>query len=128
MIDTLTYPETYEEAKKIIKTCNRDKAYNARFLKRKILAAVLITALCAAVAVAVGAVTGDFTNTLMILPAAAVIGLTSFLPWLGLKMQIRNVENDRFFRGKSEQEIMALAEAYVQSYNEYEAERHSGDR
>ena len=114
-------PDTYEEAKRIIKLCNRDKEYNARFLKRKIIAAVLITAAGVAVAAVVGAMTGDYTNTAMMLPSVGVVGLVSFLPYLGLKRTMREVETETFFRGRSEQEIMELAEAYVLSYNQFEA-------
>ncbi len=116
-------PETYEEAKKIIRECNSDEEYNAKYLNAKKLKAGFIAAAGVGVAATVGLVTGDFSNTTTMLPAVGVVGLTSLLPYFGLKMQMKKVDNGKFFDDKSEEEIMEIANAYVISHNAFEASK-----
>ncbi len=115
----LKKPETCKEAVSIIQVCNSDKEYKKPFFRSLLIKAGCITLALFVIAFIIGAVSRDYTNTLLILPMVCVIGLISLFPYWGLKRTTAQIRNGRFFAGKTESEIMALAERYVDSYNRY---------
>lgn len=114
----LEKPETYEEAKIIIKnsTTSEMAELNKKLLK---IRAGFITAIGLTAATAAEIVVNDPLVTIGFMPIFGTISLTSIVQYLHYLRNQQKINDDTFFDGKSEEEIMKMAEEYVEAYNEF---------
>ena len=114
----LEKPETYEEAKIIIKnsTTSEMAELNKKLLK---IRAGFITAIGLTAATAAEIVVNDPLVTIGFMPIFGTISLTSIVQYLHYLRNQQKINDDTFFDDKSEEEIMKMAEEYVESYNKF---------
>lgn len=114
----LEKPETYEEAKIIIKnsTTSEMAELNKKLLK---IRAGFITAIGLTAATATGIVVNDPLVTIGLMPIFGTISISSIVQYLHYLRNQQKINDDTFFDDKSEEEIMKMAEEYVESYNKF---------
>lgn len=114
----LEKPETYEEAKIIIKnsTTSEMAELNKKLLK---IRAGFITAIGLTAATAAGIVVNDPLVTIGLMPIFGTISISSIVQYLHYLRNQQKINDDTFFDDKSEEEIMKMAEEYVESYNKF---------
>ena len=117
----MDYPETYEEAKKIIvdSTTNDMSEHNRKAYK---LRALFISAVGVAVACGAAAVTQQPAVIPALIPAVGVVGLSGLLPLYGYNKASQQIQNGSYFSNKSEDQVMEIARRYVDTYNDFERE------
>ena len=118
----MDYPETYEEAKKIIvdSTTNDMSEHNRKAYK---LRALFISAVGVAVACGAAAVTQQPAVIPALIPAVGVVGLSCLLPLYGYNKASQQIQNGSYFSNKSEDQVMEIARRYVDTYNDFEREQ-----
>ena len=111
----LQKPRNYEEAKIIIKNSIDDdlQKYNREWNKKR---SIVITSICAAVAVAIGATNGVSVGIASV-PCLGIISLTSLAPFIIRKHVNKEILDGTYFQDKSESEIIRIASDYVDEYN-----------
>ena len=124
----LEYPETYEEAKRLVRD-SLDSDVVQRSRRIQVIRMVVITgvALCATVALA--RIMEDPASAAIIVAFpfffAMFAELFPFLLTLRSRSQIRD---GSYFEGRPAEEIFAMAHRYVNAYNEYERKRNGGKK
>ncbi len=110
--------ETYEEAKIIIKNSTREEItqHNKRVFK---LRTGLITLLGIAGAISAGIMTEDPSVTTGLLPIFGLISLNSIKTYLLYLRNLRKVDDETFYKDKSEEEVIRMANEYVDEYNNF---------
>ncbi len=117
----LEKPRNYEEAKIVIKNSINDdlQKYNKSWNKKR---SIVITSICAAVAVAIGAAKGVSVG-LASVPFLGVVSLSSLAPFIIRKNVDKEIQSGAYFKDKSEEDIIKIASAYVDQYNDFEKKR-----
>lgn len=123
----LERPETYEEAKIIIKNSPNQEisAHNRRAFKLQIK---LVALLSAGVAAGTQALFNDTGTVLAIMPVLGLANLESIGAYLLYLRNMKKIEDGSFFDKKSEAEIMKMANEYVESYNNYKLNESRGKK
>lgn len=116
----LISPKNYDEAKKIIKD-SVENGYELHKLMVSKVIAVLAIGLGIGAAIGIGVLTQDSLITILaILPFLMVVGPFA-LPYYLRKRTISRVRSGEYFQDKSEDEIIEIAQIYVDAYNDLEA-------
>ena len=117
--------ETYEEAKVIIKssTTSEIAEHNKKALK---LRAGFITLIAIAATSVTGIAVGDSSASMAVMPIFGSISISSIIPYLLYLRNQRKIEDDSFFKNKSEEEIIQMANEYAEAYNQYSS--HVGEK
>lgn len=118
-MELLEYPQTYEEAKKIVQEgVDNEVARHSRRLERIRMA--VFTVLWIALSVALGSIMGDYPAGFGI--ATCVYFFAMFaeaVPHFHMLYRRKQVLNGSFFEKRSEEEILAMANNYVDAYNKH---------
>ena len=118
----MEYPKTYEEAKTIIKN-SFDDDYNKHLNKKYLLRGGLITALAAGTAISLGAIKGNMTLPLGLLPIVGGASFLSFAPLIEKARIKKRLKNDELFKARREQDVIDEAIRYVDQYNQFVEEQ-----
>lgn len=110
--------ENYEEAKIIIKSSTSSivSDHNKKALK---LRAELITLIGIAGSIAAGIITEEPTVALDALPFYGAFTLHSILQYLLYLRNQKKINDGSFFKKYSEEEVIKMANEYVNTYNHY---------
>ena len=115
-------PRTFEEAKVVIQNSYNDDYHNRKLRNMKLRAA-FVGAIGMGAAIALGASAGAPAAGLYFAPAVALIDSPFLAVIFSHKSTMKKVENGEYFKGKSEQEIIQIAQEYADEVNEYEAKK-----
>ena len=115
--------KTYEEAKQIIKDSTKGEL-NQKYMNLLKLKSGLVTGIGTGVAVAIGALTNNYEILVGLVPGAVVLGFSYLIPLMARKKEINNIQNEKFFEGKTEYDVMKMANTYVKKFNEYKSQKH----
>ena len=124
----LEYPETYEEAKRMVQD-SLDSDVVQRSRRIQIIRMVVITgvALCATVALA--RIMEDPASAAVIVAFPFFFAMFAELfPFLLTLRNRRQIRDGSYFEGRPAEEIFAMAHRYVNAYNEYERKRNGGEK
>ena len=110
----LKKPETYEEAKKIIKYSADDKVTRRKATKIALLRAGFMGALAA------GAFSVAAVGSYLLIPAGVIAGI-ELIPYFKYLNNRKKKKNDTYFASKTTSEIIKEANDYVEWRNELKA-------
>ena len=115
----LEKPKNYEEAKKIIENAPNDdmQAKKMKTVKLRALAAVGVGV---AAAISAGVMTEDPSMGAIVLGNSMFFAAPFTLPYFFRQRTKRELRNGTYFDDKSEEEVMKLADEYVDEYNEFD--------
>lgn len=118
----LKKPKNYEEARKILEDSVDDK-FTKSVVKVSKLKLLFTSIIGAALLSAVQIFAHDPTITALSIPAVAALCAPGLAPYFVNKSTINQIKNGKYFEKKSPENIMGIADTYVDDYNEYE-EKH----
>ena len=112
----------YEEAKIIIQNSVNDD-FNQKLNKAAKFRAIFGSIVGVGAIVATGIVSQNPVLTGIMVPICGMTNLPFMVPYFAQKTTKKSVESGEYFRGKSEEELVDIANKYANQYNEYEARR-----
>lgn len=118
----LERPNNYEEAKIIIKN-SVDDEYEHRNMKVNALRAGIITAISFGIAGLIGLATKKPIAFLSMLPPAIIMSLSGLGPILAQWRTNNRINSGQYFQNKSEEQIINIADDYVEEYNNFMKKR-----
>ena len=113
-------PQTYEEAKKFMQEAI-DNDHEKHKLKVAKLKAMFAVGIGISAAVTAGGVTQDSTLSVLSIPAALMVTSPITLQYFIRKRVSDEIHSGEYFRSRSEQKIITLANQYIDAYNDLES-------
>lgn len=111
--------QNYEEAKKIIVDA-METDYEKNELKKSRLCALLVMGIGVSAAIGMGIVNQDPVIAMVSFPPALMVVYPFTFPYKLRKKTIEMIHNGEYFKDKSEEKIIDIANSFVDEYNDYE--------